>query len=254
MRHTFIVVILFCFVVNISDAQEIWKQQRLEAAGGLGITQFFGDVGGYSQGENIIGLKDISFIQTRFNITGALKYKLMRDFNIRFNMVYGKLFASDSRGSNEARGFEAKTTIFEPTLMGEYYFIKSDLGDSYLFNQGRSSRGGNLMSALEFYVFAGIGGVSYNAKVNDQLAAQNLQHSGFAPVIPAGLGVNLLFQPEFNVGVEIGGRYAFTDYLDGYTSQYSSSNDVYYFLNVTFTYKIKTNIKGIPLFLNKRRF
>ncbi|MBE3095445.1 MAG: hypothetical protein IMZ52_10475 [Actinobacteria bacterium] len=30
-------------------------------------------------------------------------------------------------------------------------------------------------------------------------------------------------------GVELGGRYSFSDNLDGYTSQYSSSNGVYYF-------------------------
>jgi hypothetical protein len=68
------------------------------------------------------------------------------------------------------------------------------------------------------------------------------------------LGVNLLFKPDYNLGLELGGRYAFSDYLDGYTSQFSSSNDVYYFLNVTFTYKIRTNAKGVPSFLSKRRF
>ena len=69
---------------------------------------------------------------------------------------------------------------------------------------------------------------------------------GFAAVIPVGLGTTLIYSPDINFGVEFGGRYSFSDYLDGYTSQYSSSNDVYYFFNFTFTYKLKTGPKGLP--------
>ena len=86
------------------------------------------------------------------------------------------------------------------------------------------------------------------------IESPNFKKSGFTAVIPVGIGVNLLFKPEYNLGVELGGRYSFSDYLEGYTSQYSSSNDVYYFLNVTFTYKITTNAKGWPFFLSKSRF
>jgi len=62
------------------------------------------------------------------------------------------------------------------------------------------------------------------------------------------VGTNLVYSPNINFGVEFGGRYAFSDYLDGYTSQYSSSNDVYYFLNFVFTYKVRTGKNGWPSF------
>ncbi len=254
MKRFSLVIIMLAFVAYLSDAQEIWKQKRLEAFAGIGTTQFFGDIGGFSKGKNIIGLKDISLHQTRYNISGGVKYKIVRDLNVRFNIAYGKLNATDTRGSNEGRGFSAKTTIIEPSFIAEYYFIKSGLGDSYLFSQGRTVRSSGLLETLEFYAFAGAGGLSYNAKLNAALAAQGMKHKGFTPVIPAGLGVNLLFSPEYTFGLELGGRYTFSDYLDGYTSQYSSSNDVYYFLNVCFVYKLKTNSSGMPLFLNKRRF
>ena len=58
----------------------------------------------------------------------------------------------------------------------------------------------------------------------------------------------LIYSPNINFGIELAGRYSFSDYLDGYTSQYSSSNDVYYFLNFTITYKLKTGPKGLPSF------
>jgi hypothetical protein len=253
MKRTLVVAILFLVIVQLSEAQ-LWKSKRYEVVASVGTTQFFGDIGGYSKGENVIGLKDISFMQTRFNLATGLKYKVLKDFNVRLNLAFGMLHATDEQGSNEERGMEAKTTIFEPTLTAEYYFIKSKLENSFLFSSGRGSSGSTLFQTLEFYAFTGIGGLSYNVKGNEELIAAGQKSSGFTAVIPVGIGMNLLFKPEFNLGLELGGRYSFSDYLDGYSSQYSSSNDVYYFFNVTFTYKIKTSSNGWPTFLSKNKF
>lgn len=254
MKRTSVVIILFSILVQISFGQDLWRRQRFEAMAGTGTTQFFGDVGGFSRGKNILGFKDISFSQTRFNFSAGLKYRILKDLNVRVNLAYGVLHATDSRGSNEGRGYEATTLIFEPSVMAEYYFIKSSLGDSYLFSSGKENTARNLASALEFYTFLGLGGVSFNVEKNAKLAALGMQSKGFSPVIPVGVGATLLFKPRYSLGIELGGRYAFSDYLDGFTSQHSSSNDVYYFLNVTFTYKIRTNDKGLPAFLSKRKF
>jgi hypothetical protein len=75
-----------------------------------------------------------------------------------------------------------------------------------------------------------------------------METGGFSAVIPGGLGATLIYTPNINFGLELGGRYVFTDYLDGFTSQYSSANDVYYFLNFTFTYKLKSGPHGLPSF------
>ena len=254
MKRTLVVIILFCTIAHIALSQELWRRQRLELVAGLGTSHFFGDVGGFSKTKDILGFKDISFKQTRLNFEIGAKYRILKDLNIRLNMASGMLHATDARGSNESRGFDAKTTILEPSLMAEYYFIKSKLGESYLFSQGRNASAASILSSLEFYAFTGVGGLLYNVNRNDKLVAAGMQSSGFTGVIPVGLGVNLLFRPEYNLGLELGGRYSFSDYLDAYTSQHSSSNDVYYFLNVTFTYKIQTNTNGFPLFLSKKRF
>jgi hypothetical protein len=253
MNRSLVVIILFCIMAQISEAQ-LWKQKRFEALASVGTSQFFGDIGGFSNKANILGFKDFSFLQTRFNLNAGLKYKIMKDLNVRLNMTYGMLHATDKHGANESRGLESSTTIFEPAVIGEYYFIKSKLGDSYSFNAGKGATMKDLFSALEFYAFTGFGGLSYNVKGNDKLVALGMKSSGFTAVIPIGAGMNLLFRPEYNLGLEIGGRYTFSDYLDGFTSQQSSSNDVYYFLNVTFTYKIKTSDNGLPYFLRKNRF
>ncbi len=167
----------------------------------------------------------------------------------RLSMTYGLLHATDVRGSNEGREYEASTTIFEPALIGEYYFIKNRAENSYLFLKGKGRFLWTLLKSLDFYGFAGVGGVSYSVKGNDALVERRIcRPADFDLVIPGGIGATLIYSPNINFGVELGGRYAFTDYLDGYTSQYSKANDVYYFLNFTVTYKLKTGPRGLPSF------
>jgi hypothetical protein len=253
MKRTLVVAILLCFIAHISEAQELWKRKRYEAIASIGTTQFFGDIGGFTKTKNILGLKDISFKQTRFNLNLGARYRILNNVSAKLSLTYGMFHATDDRGSNEARGMEARTSFFEPALIGEYYFIKSKKESSYLFGKGRRTQFGSLISSLDIYAFTGIGGLSYNIKRNDKLVAKGMKNSGFTAVIPVGVGINLLILPDYNFGLELGGRYAFSDYLDGYTSQYSSSNDVYYFFNFTFTYKILTGRNGLPEFLSGRR-
>ena len=70
-------LILVCMVVLLSApfaTAQLWKMKRYEGAAGLGTSQFYGDVGGFTIGENALGLKDITFKQTRFNVNGSFRY------------------------------------------------------------------------------------------------------------------------------------------------------------------------------------
>jgi hypothetical protein len=222
--------------------------RRWEAVAGVGPSFFFADIGGYSRTKNILGIRDMTYLQTRFDINGNLKYRISREFNARVSLTYALLHATDLRGSNEGRSFEAMTSIFEPTVIGEYYFIKNYAENSYLFVKRKENFLRQFFRSLDFYVFAGIGGAAYRVKGNDDLIARGMTNHGFTAVVPGGLGTTLIYSPNLNFGLEVGGRYTFTDYLDGYTSQYSKANDVYYFLNLTITFKLKTGPNGLPRF------
>ena len=74
------------------------------------------------------------------------------------------------------------------------------------------------------------------------------ERTNFSPVIPVGIGSTIAYTPNFSMGAELTGRYTFKDDLDGFTAPTSTSNDVYYFLNFTVTYKMKTNKNGFPSF------
>jgi hypothetical protein len=247
MKRSFLTILLLTFIVSLTDAQ-IWQLRKYEVVIGLGPSFFFGDIGGYSQTKDILGIRDITLKQTRFDFNANFKYRITQTVNIRLSLATGFLHATDVRGSNENRGFEASTLIFEPSLIGEYYFIKNKAENSYLFSKGDKTGFIGILKSLDFYVFTGIGGLGYSIKPNSQLENYGINPGGYTAVIPVGLGTTLIYSPNFNFGVELAGRYSFSDNLDGYTSQYSRSNDVYYFFNFTITYKLKTGANGWPSF------
>jgi hypothetical protein len=247
MKRTVLTIIFLCLIVSVTDAQ-IWKLKRYEVILGLGPSFFFGDIGGFSQSKNILGIRDITLKQIRFNVNGNIKYRVSQPFSLRLSLTSGLLHATDVRGSNELRGYESSTIIFEPSLLGEYYFIKNKAEDSYLFTKGRKTGFIGFIKSLDFYVYTGIGGLAYSVSDNKRLENRGLKTSGFTAVLPFGLGGTLIYSPNFNFGVELAYKYSLSDNLDGYTSQYSRSNDVYYLLNFTITYKMKTGAKGWPSF------
>jgi hypothetical protein len=247
MKKTLLVFIGVVFLSAIAEGQ-LWKLRRYEVVASLGTTQFYGDIGGFSKGDNYLGIKDFSFRQTRFNFTTAVKYRILDDVSVRLNLVYGGFHSTDVKGSNENRGFESKTSFFEPSILGEYYFIKNKGENSFLHMKDSRTGFSSLVPALDVYIFTGFGGLSYNVKPNDKLAPSVTEPKGFNPVIPLGAGINMFYSSYFNFGVELSGRLTFSDNIDGYTSTYSKSNDLYHFLNFTFTYKIKTGYNGLPSF------
>lgn len=252
MKRSLSIFLLILLLAAISGestkAQQLWKKRRVEAIAGLGPSFFFGDIGGFSKGENFLGLKDITFLQTRVNYNIGVKYRILQNLNARLSFTSGLLKATDERGSNLNRGLESSIKIFEPALIGEYYFIKNKTENSWRFSRGKSQFFQNLIQSLDFYAFTGFGGLSYSGAGNEELLKTGFPSRGFTGVIPFGAGTSLIYSPDFNFGVEISGRYTLSDYIDGYTSQYSSSNDVYYFLNFTFTYKLMTGPNGLPRF------
>jgi hypothetical protein len=240
-----LVIFISLFILSSTGNAQLWKLRRLEVGGGPGTTQFYGDIGGFSKGENALGLKDFTYRHTRWNINTNARYRIRDNVSARVNLNFGVFRSTDERGSNETRGLESRTMFWEPSIMGEFYYLKNKGENSFLLLKGQKPFQ-SLFEMMDCYVFAGIGGISYNVKPNATLAATSTPKSGFAPVIPMGIGVNILYLSNVSLGMELGGRIPFTDNLEGYSSVYSKSNDVYYFFNFTATYKIKMGANGTP--------
>ena len=88
MKKLLIILAAFTLLMPVTKAQ-LWRLRRYEVSGGIGTTQFFGDIGGFSNDKNILGIKDFSFRQTRFNINGSLRYRILENVSVRVNLVAG---------------------------------------------------------------------------------------------------------------------------------------------------------------------
>ena len=139
-------------------------------------------------------------------------------------------------------GFESGTFFVEPSLIAEYYFIKNKEENSFIFLNKNESTIKSFFGSLDFYAFAGFGGLAYHVKPNEVLAPFVTKTGGFTEVIPLGVGASMVYSGKFNFGVELGGRFTYSDNLEGFTSAFR--NDVYYVLNFTVTYKINMRKKG----------
>jgi len=108
MKKCCFVILLFCLLYALTESEsqgQLWKMKRYEATVAIGPSFFFGDIGGFSKTKNIIGFRDMTIKQTRFDFNFNLKYRITSDINARLSLTYGFLHATDVRGSNEGRAF-----------------------------------------------------------------------------------------------------------------------------------------------------
>ncbi|MBS0011833.1 MAG: hypothetical protein KFF49_10515 [Bacteroidales bacterium] len=246
MKRLILLILLLIFIYPVTLGQ-LWKLRRYEIYGGIGTAQVFGDIGGYSIGENALGFKDLMINRTRFNIKAGMRYRAVERVGLSLELNYAYMHASDAKGSNVARGFESGISLFEPLIKAEYYFLKNSAESSYRFIKGDRIFT-SLISRLDGYVYTGLAPAVYKVNPNDVLSTRIEKDSGIALAIPLGLGFNYLFMPNSLIGIDFGLRYTTSDYIDGYTSQYSSYNDVYYFMTFVYTQKLKTSERGLPTF------
>ncbi len=255
-------LIMMCMVVLFTApfaSAQLWKMKRYEAMAAVGTSQFYGDIGGFSIGENALGFKDITFKQTRFSVNGSFRYFITDNIAARLSFTWAMLHADDVRGSNnDGRLFETTSFIYEPALLGEYYFVRNRERNSFLFQTymyRRNNRLRDFFRSVDVYALTGIGGAGYNVFYgNERIQARwetdpTQKRSGFTAVIPLGVGAKVAMDPNLLIGIELAGRYALSDYLDGYSSEeYSRRNDAYHTFSVTLNYRIKTARNGLPNF------
>jgi hypothetical protein len=246
MKRTAILILVLSLLYPASTHAQVWRMKRYEAIVGIGTSNYFGDIGGYSKGENALGLKDISLSATRPSIYLGARYKVYEPLAVKLNLIFGFLSGSDAGGTNDARNFEFSAFIFEPSVQVEYSFLKEKGAQSYLMMKGKGVT--SFRSSISAYVFLGLGGGFFWPQAKENLVNYELDYNNATLVIPMGLGLKYGLNSKWSIGFELGGRLTTTDYLDGYTSTISESNDVYYFAVINLVYKMKTSRTGWPVF------
>jgi len=215
------------FLLNLAVDAQAWRMRRYEAVLGIGTTHYFGDIGGWSKDENILGLKDIDFTQVRPSIYVGFRYKLYEELALKLNITYGYLHGDDADNANSSRDFKFYTTLFEPSIQVEYAFIKEKEAMSYLMMKGRGMS--QFHPSISAYVFLGLGGAFFKVTKKENLQNVELEYTPAALAFPVGVGLKFELNTNWSIGFDLGGRFTTTDYIDGYTSEYSESKDVYFF-------------------------
>jgi hypothetical protein len=196
---------LFLFALlfaSASNGQKIW----INLYGGA--TNYQGD------------LQDKRYTFNQAHAAGGIgiNYDLTDRLSIRSSLIAGKLSADDKFGRNRIRNLNFTSNLTEAQLGLQYHIYP--LGEH----------------AITPYAFAGLALYRFNPYTNDTsgtkyyLRELSTEGQGFLDgkdyynltelAIPFGGGLKLSLSENINVGLEIGFRKLFTDYIDDVSTAY----------------------------------
>jgi hypothetical protein len=259
MTKRIVTIVVILTISFLGCFGQNWLLMRYEVHFGVGTANVFGDIGGTADKNNLFGLKDIKINETGPSFYLGVRYKLKMNQALKLNLIYGTAKSTDVGSRNEVRMFSYKTSIFEPSVQYEYYFLSEDrkFRTSRLYNRRGMI---NNFSTLAFYVYGGLGGVFFKPEftASSRLPQQNVEfvnnNSNISVVLPIGIGIKTAFTKYWSVGIEFGRRFTLSDYLDGLSTSFSKAKDTYYFGNIHLIYKIETDRYGRPLFFKKHKY
>jgi hypothetical protein len=231
------------------------RAQKFSVKYALGVANYSGD----------LQRQPYTFDQCQISAGVGLEYEITDHFIARADISAAKVSAEDRRStlaSARARNLEFTSNIEEFALIAEY----------------------DLLSLKKYkatpYVFAGIGIYHFNPYTSDQLGdkiylrplgTEGQGSNGQSKYnltqlnIPYGGGIKVALNDDIRLGVEVGFRKLFTDYLDDVSSSYSpvvtgeakqyafrgtgpyptgaqrgnsAANDDYYFTQLTLSFRL----------------
>jgi len=196
-------------------ASSSWAQ-FLEVGGGVGISNYRGDL---SNNSVSLYLKE-----TKGSFGLFASYHINDLFALRLGAQYANISGSDANAPSEeirSRNLSFSSVLVEGSFVGELYIP--------------GFQPYNLSRPLSPYIFAGIGGAYFNPTTNFEGEKVSLQplgtegqgmpgfvakYSRVAFSIPFGLGLKYAVTDQLNVGLEMGLRRSFSDYLDDVSGAY----------------------------------
>ncbi len=189
--------------------------QYLEVGGSVGGSNYLGELASNSS--------DFQFSETNLAAGGFLRFNLNHLLAVKLHGQFTKVSGDDANSSNRDilnRNLNFQSSIREVGLTGEFNILGFD----------------PYAGSFSPYVFAGIAFYNFNPTTADSLniALQPLgtegQYNDDYPdrlpyelnqiAVPFGLGVKYAVTENLHLGLEVGARKLFTDYLDDVSLTY----------------------------------
>jgi len=215
--NKYFLLILIVFIPELLDAQSFYRRRRnrnIVASFGVGSSSYFGEL--KNDGD--------IFTNTKFNMEFGLEYKLHPRFSPKVMFSLFRLEGDDSKADDPSRlkrNLRFRSDNIELSFIGVAQLFKS--------HQRYYQR-----PQFNLYGFAGLGFTWFSPKADipeqdyngnpfpdagkftalRKLQTEQVSYGSVALVIPFGLGIRYKINPWFNIAVDGGYRFAFTDYLD----------------------------------------
>ena len=238
MRIKVLLYFLPLLIFTLPVLGQSWRTSAYEVNLGIGTANYFGDIGGSADENTWYGIKDLDVKRSRPVMSGGLRYMVRRNLAVNGGLYYAWLSGTDKGGKNDGRGYVFNTIIFEPSARIEFFPIIDQRILSGVNRRGLVRNYGT----LSVYLYGGAGAVVYYVMPNEDLEARqerdNIEFSPVTLVLPAGIGLKVGINNTTDIGIDIGGRYALNDYIDGFTSPTSTSNDIYYLTTIQLVYRL----------------
>jgi hypothetical protein len=297
-KLTILIIISLLAIEASSQRSSRWKRMRYEVYYGTGATNFLGELGGANrEGTNFV--RDLEFSMTRPMLQLGIRYRILEALSTKVMFTYGWLRGDDQLTMEQYRSnrnLHFRSPIFEFSGQLEYSIIKEKQGHRYNLRRVRGIKG----FKTNTYFFVGVGGLYFNprAKLDGKwyslqplgtegqgLVPTRKPYSRFTVCIPYGIGFKYGMNRRWNIGLELGVRKTFSDYLDDVSTTYydntlirnakgdvaayladpsdgthpnwtaayqqrgdAKDKDSYMLLSINLTYKLHTNRQGLPKF------
>ena len=135
------------------------------------------------------------------------------------------------------RNLHFRSHVHEISGQMEFFFTKEQQGHRYQIKNAKGMKSYNFQA----YGFVGVGGIFYNPQARYKGNWVNLQplgtegqglpdgpkkYSRFTVVIPYGFGVKDAINKEWSIGLEVGIRKTFSDYIDDVSGVYYDNDAI----------------------------
>jgi hypothetical protein len=215
MRRSALLLVFLSFLSSSIFSQIGKRESFFEFQAGLGPLFMITDIGKVGYGGNI-------------ELTG--KYRLHQHIALKLSIAGGLGLGTDAGTENESRGMEYYSILAELTGQIELYLLKEGRG---------SGKGGHMgfKPRVRPYIYAGGGPLLYFPKHTHENAEELAEFNPYTVIMLGGVGFLYRVNNDIFWGMQAGGRFSTTDYLDGYTPAESTSNDTYYTAQVFILYR-----------------
>jgi hypothetical protein len=225
--HTLALLLVLALVATDASAQQFSKRKQYNSVGvSLNAMNYFGDI---TPKPSIPSFRAGA---TRPNLGLSFTRRFAPRISVRAALAYGRITGDDAKAADQNdpdakfrynRNMNFRNDILELSAVGIFDLIENR---------------NNYLKRPDFvpYLFGGVGVIHHNPKGTDangnivalqplRTEAQDKGYSLTQFVIPFGAGARYKLNKSFDLGLELGFRKTFTDYLDDVSGNYAPNRD-----------------------------